>query len=249
MHPLRFVAALLCVLVVLQDSLAQNTRLRPPPELIGVQLQRNPFEKYPRVVDNIYVHDRSLFGRYVGTTIAPLDTDKDDAIEDHRRLGTITIAPGVKLYVEATTQPMSASLELRDPKTGVLVHAFSFYGPVTEPVLFTGQGTAFEYAQLEPLCGQAAVTRKFEFVGGKLVEVQQPLLLVNSETELLRNATLYSSETEKSPVVASLVKGMRVTAITYRHPDQFWIKTPLGLTGWLLDNNPAGSSLAITQCN
>ena len=247
---IRLVVPLLLTLLVVDGALAQSTPLRPLSEELGVQSQRNPFERYPRIVDNIYVYDRSLFGRYVGAAIAPLDTDANHAIEGRRRLGTITIAPGDKLHIEATTDPMSAHLELRDPKTGALVHDFSFYGcTVAEPLLFTGQGTVFEFAQLVPLCGQAAVTRKFEYVGGKLVEVQQPMLLVNSETEVLRSAKLYSSESANSPVVASVVKGMRVTVVSYRHPDQFLIKTPLGLTGWLLNNNPAGSSLAITQCN
>lgn len=246
---LRYVALVLSTLVVIDASLAQSGPLRRPQELIGVQTQHNPFEKYPRVVDKIHVYDRSLFSRYTGAAIAPLATDENEAIEDRRRLGSIMIAPGVRLHVEATTQPMNVNLELRDPKTSTLIHEFSFDGSDSEAVLFSGQGTVFKFARLAPLCGQAAVTRKFEYVDGKLVEVQQPMLLVNSDTEVLRSAKLYSTESASSPVVASLVKGMRVTVITYRHPDQFLIKTPLGLTGWLLNNSPEGSSLAITQCN
>lgn len=238
-------ASILGCLIAIQSASAQVASASKPK---AMSVERNPFEKYARVVDSIHVYDRSQFVRYTGPAVPPLKTDENDAVEDRRRLGTITIAPGVKLTIEATTQPMSRNYELRDTKTGELVHWFSYYGAVAAPLLFTGQGTMFDYAELSPLCW-GSVTRKYEFVGGKFIEVQQPMhLLANAETELLRNVQLLFSPSETSAPVASLSKGMKATVITFEQPDRFLIKTPLGLTGWLIDKR-SESALSINQCN
>lgn len=247
LHILR-VATLLGCLIALQDASAQTASSGSSRKPGATIVEHNPFEEYARVADSIYVYDRSQFVRYTGPAVPTLSTDENNAVEGRRRLGTIAIAPGMRLMVEATTQPMSQNYELRDTKTGELVHEFSYYGAVAAPLLFTGQGTVFDYAELSPLCW-GSVTRKYEFVGGKFVEVQQPFrLLVNAETELLRNVQLLSSPNEASAPVASLSKGMKATVITFEQPDRFLIKTPLGLTGWLIDKR-SESSLSITQCN
>lgn len=212
------------------------------------QSPTTPFEKYLRVADRVYVYDKSHFVPYSGPPVPPLATDNNDAIGRRLRLGTIVVAPGTRLNLDFIEQPISIAYELRDPSTGSLVHAFS-YDHVTQPtpILFSGRGAIYDYATVPPLCS-GPVTRKFEFISGSVSEVRQPLLLLNAEAEVLQNVELLSADDDTGSVVASLPKGAKIVVITFRQPNRFLIKTPLGLTGWLIDRLPGGS-LSITQCN
>jgi hypothetical protein len=207
----------------------------------------NPFEKYQRVTDNVYVYDHSQFSKYTGPVQALSKSDIDNGIEDKRRLGTVTIARGMKATLDIITDPMSEHYELRDEATGLLIHHFSYYATAAAPILFNGSGVIYQYALIDGLC-DGPVTRKFEFAAGKLTETPQAIIWINTETELLKDVKLYSKPIKTAPVIASLNKGTKVLVITHEKPDRFLIKTPLGLVGWLI-NQVSDSSVMMTQCN
>ncbi|MCE9570114.1 MAG: SH3 domain-containing protein [Rhodocyclales bacterium] len=207
----------------------------------------NPFEKHVRVADGIYVYDRSQFARYTGPLVSARNPDAEDGVVERKGLGAILVSPGIKFNIELVAKPMHESYEFKDIKTGSVVHEFTYFATSAASLLFTGQGVVYEHARLDPLCW-GTVTRKYEFTDGKFTETRQPFLLLAAETEVLQDSRLFVLPTTTSAQVALLKKGMKVTVLAYEGSDRFLVKTPLGLTGWLI-NDSANSSVSITQCN
>lgn len=213
-----------------------------------LEVPPNPFDKYIRVSDIIYVYDRSQFVPYNGPALSPRNPDAEDGIVERRRLGTISVAAGVKLNIESVEKPMYDVYEFRDPSTGKLIHEFSYFATGVPPLLFNGQGVVYEYKIPFPLCS-GHETNKYELTDGKFVAIRQPMHFVNVKTGILRDVKLFSLPDTASSQVALLQKDMTVTVLAYGDsPDYLLIKTPLGLTGWLI-NDRSNSSVSITECN
>lgn len=208
--------------------------------------QDHPFSKYPSVGESIFVERTGLFRAYSG---APPKQSTEEAEDDIRRvrLGTVTAAPDADFVIEEVSYPLSTNYEMRVPETGAVVHVFS-YGPGDRgKLLFTGRGVVFEFAGIG-LC-QGSATRKYEFVGGKLLEVSQPFLYINEQTSLRSDVRIYSSSVGQESPVALLQKGTTVTVIGAQQGKQnYLIKTPLGLTGWLSDSH-SRDALNMRVCN
>jgi hypothetical protein len=215
------------------------------------RVDSNPFENYILVADGIYVHDRSQFTQYVGPIISPRNDNPEDGIVERRGVGKVSVAPGAIFNVEHVIYPMDERYELKNIKTGNVFHEFSSWGET--PVLyFAGEGVVYEYAP-SGLCWGSA-TKKYEFAEGGLVETPQAMLLLNAETDILQDIKLYPSPNKTGKPVATLLKGTKATVLTYQtretdHIPELLIKTPLGLTGWFIDDRlDYGASLSIQDC-
>lgn len=208
----------------------------------------SPFDGYPNVADQIFAYDRALFTPYVGAPLVPFTLNPTDGVHERIRLGTAVVAPGVKLDIEVVSEPMSQNYEFFDSKSRRLVHKFTYFYSRVAPLLISGQGFVFDYTPVQPLCGGRA-TRKHKFVNGRFVEVQQALLLLNdAQTEIVADVQLRASASLSSSPVASLPSGSTATVLAHESPNRYLLKTPLGLTGWIVDDgNPA--KLSILHCN
>jgi hypothetical protein len=207
----------------------------------------NPFKKYQRVAQEIYVADRSLFTRTSSSPRQLRPEDANHADVERKRLGAVTVAPGIRLNLESLAHPTGSEYELRDPKTDSLIHKFYYDHSPVAPLLFTGQGVIYEHAALGPLCW-GAVTRKYVLADGAIQEIRQPMVFLNADTPVLRTIKLYSSPDGSGNLIATLTEGMTATVLTVQNEHQFLLRTPLGLTGWHIDD-PQHSGLEITQCN
>lgn len=207
----------------------------------------NPFEKTVRVADGIYVYDRKDFLAYIGAAPSPRNLDERNGVIERKRIGTVVASSGVRLVLELVTEPLGTKYEFREPLSGALVQELLYPGVSSARLLFTGKGVMYTHATTPPLCWGAA-TRKYELLQGKFVETRQALLLVNAETDVLREIKLTATLSDAAPAVASLREGSKAVVLTYESPDRFLIRTPLGLTGWL-HGEAAKASLSIAQCN
>lgn len=207
----------------------------------------NPFKKYSRVAKEIYVSDRALFARHTGAPI-PLRTDDTKYADvERKRIGLVTVAPGVRAYIDTVLHATGSEYEIRHSKDDKLIGTFFFDHAPVGPLLFTGQGVVYERVSLFPLC-RGAVTRKYVLVGDVLQEVVQPMAFVNEETTVLSSIKLYSTPDGSGHQVATLLEGMTATVLTVQHERKFLLKTPLGLTGWYIE--PGGVvALEVTNCN
>lgn len=90
------------------------------------------------------------------------------------------------------------------------------------------------------------INRKFSIQGNRLVETEQPMLLINDQCKTGTAVVLRSGISEKSPVVARLPKNGEVQVVATQFffdgdeetsgPDgsvPVLISTPFGLTGWV----------------
>lgn len=211
------------------------------------RVEVNPFEKHVRVAERIYVYDRSLFLKFEGPVLSPWNPDPRDGVVERKKLGTILVSPSVRLNIELVTQTMGETYEFSEIRTGKLFHKFSYFGSGAATLLFTGQGVVYEHARVDSLCW-GTVTRKYEFQERGIVETSQPILLIGADTELLRDVKLLLSKDKSSAPVATLTKNSKATVLTYESPDRFLLKTPLGLTGWIV-NDRSDNSLSIAQCS
>lgn len=207
----------------------------------------NPFERHLRVAEKIYVYEQSNFVAYSGPSLSTWNPNATDGVLERKRLGTIVVAASVRLNLEVVTQPQGVVYELRDLSTGSLIQEIPSFGTPAASLLFSGQGVLYSYARITPLCWGSA-TRKYEFSGGRFVETRQALLIVDADTELLRNVKLTSTPNVGSSVVAVLPEGSKAQVLAYEPTNRFLIRTPLGLTGWLHGESALGS-LTITRCN
>jgi hypothetical protein len=216
----------------------------------GSTQHRTPFDSYSRVVEKIFVHDKSQYSPYTGPDISHWELlykeEPNNAVYNRKRLGIFSLTPTQRVFVDVLFDPMTEYYEFRDAATGSLIHQFSYYGGLSGALLINGQGIVYQYSNHFPLCG-GNETRKFALKGGKLAEVQQPFLyLENAEPKVPRDITLFFSPSASSPQVASLNKGATVKVLTVERIEKnFWflVKTPLGLTGWVHEG------LDITNCN
>lgn len=207
----------------------------------------NPFEKTIRVADGVYVYDRKDFLAYTGAALTPRNSDERNGVVERKRIGTVAASAGVRLVLELVSEPLGTKYEFREPLSGALVQELLYPGVSSARLLFSGRGVMYTHATTPPLCWGAA-TRKYEFLQGKFVETRQALLLVNAETDVIRDIKLTATLSEDAPAVASLHEGSKAIVLAYESPDRLLIRTPLGLTGWL-HGDAAKASLSITQCN
>ena len=241
------VIAAVALLAARNHYLAGVPRAKPAISNPERAAKAHPFGGLHRVADGIYVHDRAHFTKYEGPPLSAWNANARDGILEKKRLGAIAISPGTILDIERQVNYKSEFLELIDPRTRRAIHRFTSSGSGEPPLLFDGEGTVHAYEQVRPLCWGSA-TRKYEFAGTRLVETHQPVLTLGVETELLQEAVLRISPAKQSAPVVTLPKGSPATVLTYQVPGKFLLKTPLGLTGWLVAD--AGETmLTITECN
>lgn len=214
--------------------------------------EHTPFDSYVRVADKIFVYDQSQFSPYTGPDVSHwelLYTD-DDPFFERKRLGVISLTPTQYVYLDSIWDPMSQYYELRDTKSGRLIHKFEYYGAAFGLLLFSGRGVVYEFRQMDMLC-HGNTTNKYVYENGALSEVAQPLhLLSDAESISFIDIKLLNEPKINSTQVASLLKGTKVTVLALKQspkkdPADFWllIKTPLGLTGWV------SGGLDIGTCN
>ena len=222
-----FVAGILCCIFLALPvlSLAQE----------GIQT-KTPFDSYFRVTDNLFVYDQSLLSPYNGPDVSHwelLYRDTDSSY-DRKRLGIISLTPTQRVYVDNIWDPMSEYFEFRDVNSGKLIQKFEYRGGLNGALLVNGQGAIYQYSTPANMCF-GKETKKFIYKNGKLAEVPQPFAYwEDSETTTLENITLYFSPNEKSSQVAALPKGTAVQVLTSNKDGWYLVKTPLGLTGWVV---------------
>ncbi len=203
----------------------------------GEKSNSTPFSAYVSVSDKIYVYDKSLFSPYTGPDVSHWNQiyteEPDDPTYDRKRLGIISVAPNLRVYVDVLFNPMDEYYEFIDVKTGQMVFSLQYYGGFTGTLLFNGQGSMYEYDRPAPLCTQGRAITKYNIKNGKLVIVPQPFVYFdNVSATTNKDAKLFFEPKTSSPVVASLASGTSVQVLTQ---DNNWllVRTPLGLTGWV----------------
>jgi hypothetical protein len=231
----RLKRAFRAILVALVVPLMSTAAAGQPPE------DATPFDAYARVADKIFVVDRSQFAPYKGPDVSrwklayPDEPDNPDY--NRRRLGIISLAPGVHVYLDVMHDPEDEYYELRDVKTGDLVFEFGVHDGLEGALLFNGQGSMYKYARPGRLCTTIKETRKYSLNHGKLTEVKQPLMYWGTVAATMRaDATLRLEPNVSSPEVAKLPAEEDIKVLA--HCDGWLlIATPLGLTGWVPDRS------------
>ena len=206
----------------------------------------NPFKEHVLVTDIIYAKTADQFTPYSGPVISAWDPDNMDGIVEQKRLGTISISSDTRLIIEQVTHPMGESYELIDSKTREVIHSFSYYGARQGGLYFSGDGFIYEHAVIASLCW-GSVTRKYEYVDGKLIESVQQSYQINTESEVMQSAKIFDSPNDSGVEIGLISRGITVKVLAYKEPNDFLIKTPSGESGWI-KNDRAKSTLRITAC-
>jgi hypothetical protein len=209
-------------------------------------------DKFLPLTPQIYVTDPSLFHPYSGPDLS--DTSKAIAKEvglneddvTIRRLGSVQLAKNLDVYVDEITFPANMSYSLTDTSNGNLIQGLDSVQFSASALKFTGTGVVY----VTNMGCRAESTVKYVLQGKKLISVEQPLIYVGIDSRVAGNVRLFEDITGKKEV-ATLQSGTLVTVIG-RDPhnsSNVVIKTPLGLTGWLLEFGKSGGNLIMDACN
>lgn len=220
-----------------------------------------PFDGKPLVAPGVHVDNSA---QWRGQAPVLLHTPDERDYNERKRVGTVTFAPGIELDLETEDNQNNFPyyVELRRTRSQDAQHKLLLRVPVMllgdTAWYFPGNGFAYLYTMQWRLCGPHT-TRKFTLSGGALVEVPQPLLAIDTPTEVEVAAPLYDAPDGRK-VVATVTKGthVQVVAMQFAPFDDvdagtpLLVRTPLGLVGWhrrYNGNNEPDGTLSIYQCN
>ncbi len=216
---------------------------------VSLAQESTPFNLYVQVPGSrVYVFEKSQFTEYKGPDVSHwkriYTEEPDDSSYDRERLGIISIAPNLRVYVDVLFDPMTEYYELTDVKTNKTVLLLKYYRGFTGTLLFNGQGSMYEYDRPASLCTEGRAITKYNIKNGKLVLVPQPFVYFdNVSATTNKDAKLLFEPKATSSVVASLPSGTRVQVLTGNADSWLLVRTPLGLTGWI-PGGPTGSPLS-----
>lgn len=231
----------------------------------GSKTPLTPFDEYPQVAPQVFVYDLSLFTAYKGPSVARFNVPE---FEERKRIGTVTLAPKVAAYVDRIDNLVHgpASFEITDAKTGTSLGRFDLglIAPSANEakLLFNGQGIVYLHHVPPSICYGRA-TRKFVLGGNRLIETQQAIAYLNTDSEIFGDIKLLSSPDGSGPTVASLQEGSKVSVLGIaahsielnpkkgQYRPTLLVRTPLGLTGWYVPGRSGAETagILITQCN
>jgi hypothetical protein len=232
---------------------------------VGQRKSLSPFDEYPQVAQQVFVTDLSLFTAYRGPSVARLNVPE---FEERARIGIVNLASKTSVYVDRIDNLVHgpASFEITDAKTGMSLGRFNLglISPSNSDakLLFNGQGVVYLHHVPPSICFGRA-TRKFMLGGKRLVETQQAIAYLNTDSEVFGDVKLFSSPDGTGSAVASLQEGAKVSVIGIavdsielnqkkgQNQPTLLIKTPLGLVGWYLPGRSGAETagILITQCN
>jgi len=220
-----------------------------------------PFEGKPEVASRIHVDNPAQWrGRAPVLLHAPDERD----FNERKRLGTVTLAPGLDVDVETEDNMHHFPVYFELVKTGTqgAARKVLLRLPViqfeTTQWYFPGNGFVYANAMQWRLCGPYT-TRKFALGNGVLAEVPQPLVAIDAPTQVETTTPLYDAPDGRK-VVATVTKGTRVQVVGLKF-DPFddvdttaalLVRTPLGLMGWHrreIGRPDSDGTLSIYQCN
>lgn len=208
-------------------------------------------ERFVPVTPEIFVFDSSQFKSYTGPNISKLGAARfglDDDFFDRRRIGSVQLSKNINVFVDELRLPNNIEYELVDVISGESIQKIHSGQFGASALRFTGAGTVYV---TDKLACRSEATRKFVLQGKKLIEIPQPLLYVGMDSRVVGNVKLFL-DTDGKNQIATLQDGTVVTVIG-RAPkngsDTLLIKTPLGLTGWLIEGaDNSGGNLMMDAC-
>ncbi|OIQ94452.1 hypothetical protein GALL_236000 [mine drainage metagenome] len=208
-------------------------------------------ERFIPVTPEIYVFDTSQFKSYTGPNVSKLGAERlglDDDSFNRRRIGSVQLSKNINVFVDELQLPNNIEYELVDVTSGEPIQKVYTGQFGASALRFTGAGTV--YVTDKRACRSEA-TRKFVLQGRKLVEIQQPLLYVGIDSRVVGNVKIFL-DTDGKTQIATLQSGTVVTVIgraSRNGSDTLLIKTPLGLTGWLIEGaDHSGGNLMMDAC-
>jgi hypothetical protein len=214
----------------------------------------NAFPEKPLVAPHIHVERPSMFQPWPGGEV-PIGEYNPTFFRRHR-LGTMALTPNIRAHLDAVedTVHFPSYFELIHVRTGKVLKKFPVLAISDAEWYFNGNGSVYLNQRHLSLCGPRS-TRKFAVTERAVVEVLQPILYIDEETQVMENTPLYESPSSTT-VVATVAAETKVTVVGVRagpateETPPLLLKTPLGLTGWHRRDIARGqSSLLIYLCN
>ena len=207
-------------------------------------------ERFVPVTPEIFVFDPSQFHAYTGPDVSMLMPSRYDfpagsSDFSRRRIGSIPLSKNRIVYIDELSLPMGIEYELIDVTNGSLIKVIYSGMAGASALRFTGDGSV--YVTDKNSCRHQA-TRKYVLQGKELNETSQPLLYVGTDSRLAGDTKLFADQYGKK-LVATLQSGTIVTVIgrNFGFDDNsletILIKTPLGLTGWIVSGKSGGFPL------
>jgi cytochrome c len=202
-------------------------------------------ERFLPMTQEIFVLNPSQFHIYEGPDVSKkmsprYDFPKGSSDIERRRIGSVQLTKSLNVFVDELKTPMGIEYELIDVSSGSLIKEIYSGGGGASALRFTGEGSV--YVTDKNSCRRQA-TRKYVLQGGKLNETPQPLLYIGTDSRLTSDTKLFLDQ-DGNKLVATLQAGSVVTVIGrafgLRNAEQILIRTPLGLTGWIVGGKSGG---------
>lgn len=208
-------------------------------------------ERFVPVTPEIFVFETSQFKSYTGPNVSKLGAERlglDDDSFDRRRIGSVQLSKNINVFVDELQLPNNIEYEFVDVISGEPIQIIYTGQFGASALRFTGAGTVYV---TDKLACRSEATRKFQLQGRKLVEIQQPLLYVGIDSRVAGNVKIFL-DTDGKTQIATLQSGTVVTVIgraSKSGSETLLIKTPLGLTGWLIEGaDHSGGILMMDSC-
>lgn len=200
----------------------------------------------------IFVLELSQFEPYSGPDVSKIGAAErgvDSAAFDRRRLGSVQLAPGLRVFVDKLTLPGKVEYELINALSGNAIKGANAIGARygASEMRFTGNGVI--YVTEKAACRQGG-TYKYLLRGKELVLTPQALVYLGMKTTVEGDVKLFQNPDGKNEV-ARAPNGTEVTVIG-RAPDNtqaLLVRTPTGLTGWIVEGDKSGGRLLMDACD
>lgn len=216
---------------------------------IGSDIQSTA-DRFTPMTPEIFVFEPSQFHAYSGKDISKLGAEKlglDKNEFNRRRIGMVQLARGVDIFVDELTLPNNIEYEFVDADSGNTLQTIYSGQAGASSFRFTGTGTIYV---TDKLSCHGDTTRKYVLQGRKLVETPQPLFYVGKDSRVVGNVKLFLDVDGKQQI-ATLQDGTVVTVIgraSKNGGNTLLIRTPIGLTGWILEWGSSGGNLMMDAC-
>lgn len=217
--------------------------------ILGTQ---TTLDKFIPTSSEISVMELSQFERYSGPDVSKIGVPVrglDIANFDRHRLGSVQLASNLRVFVDKLTLPGHVEYEFIDTVSGDAIRGVSAIGGRygASDLRFTGGGIV--YVTQKFACRQGG-TFKFVLRDRELVMTPQPLVSVDMKTAVEGDVKLFQKP-DGGEVIATLQNGTDVNVIG-RDPDNtlaLLVKTPIGLTGWIVEGDKSGGKLLMDACD